>query len=436
MAVAIAMFVFGSAGILISTAFDLKIRIKRVGISVYWLFPLVAAIVVLATGTLDIQNFGASLIKDSALNPVKILVLFLSMTSMSVMLDELGFFRALALRAARHAGGSQLKFFFILYFTVAVLTAFTSNDVIVLTFTPFLCYFAKNCDVNPIPYIFSEFVAANSWSMIFIIGNPTNIYLAGSYGIDFGTYFTQMALPTLFGCVVSLAVLTALFYKQLKKPMNVSFRGTAEFDKPAVAAGAGILGLTTILLAVSSYINVEMWLISVCGAALMLITELAMSLARRKNKAVFAAVFKRMPWAFVPFLLSMFALTLALSAHGITEKIAAFLSSDYPEFVFGGASSLAAAFINNIPMTVFFTDLIAYLPAEQLTGALYASVIGSNLGTLFTPIGSLAAIMWGRILKEQNVKFGFLRFSAYGTAVGLPALAAALGGLSLMLWIL
>ena len=36
---------------------------------------------------------------------------------------------------------------------------------------------AKNASINPIPYLAAEFVAANTWSMALIIGNPTNIYL-------------------------------------------------------------------------------------------------------------------------------------------------------------------------------------------------------------------------------------------------------------------
>lgn len=58
---------------------------------------------------------------------------------------------------------------------VAILTIFTSNDIVILTFTPFICYFSKNAKINPIPYLVAEF-AATTYSMMLIIGNPTNIY--------------------------------------------------------------------------------------------------------------------------------------------------------------------------------------------------------------------------------------------------------------------
>jgi arsenical pump membrane protein len=65
------------------------------------------------------------------------------MTAFSVFLDELGFFRVLASAALHRAGSSQKILFFILYFTVSILTVFTSNDIIILTFTPFICAFAR-----------------------------------------------------------------------------------------------------------------------------------------------------------------------------------------------------------------------------------------------------------------------------------------------------
>lgn len=77
--------------------------------------------------------------------------LFLSMTFLSVFLDELGFFSFLAVKALEKSGTNQKKLFFYLYFTVSVLTVFTSNDVIILTFTPFICYFSKTPALTPFP---------------------------------------------------------------------------------------------------------------------------------------------------------------------------------------------------------------------------------------------------------------------------------------------
>ena len=102
------------------------------------------------------------------------------MTVLSVFLDEVGFFGYIAAFALKKAGRSRKRLFFYLYITVSVLTVFTSNDIIILTFTPFICYFAKSAKIDPVPYLFAEFIAANTWSMALIIGNPTNIYISSA----------------------------------------------------------------------------------------------------------------------------------------------------------------------------------------------------------------------------------------------------------------
>ena len=142
------------------------------------------------------------------------------MTALSVFLDEMGFFKYLATLATKKAKANQFSLFLTLYLLVSVLTVFTSNDIVILTFTPFICYFAKNTKINPVPYLVAEFAAANTWSMMLIIGNPTNVYIASAAGIDFISYLAVMALPTVVAGLCSLGVLYLLFRKSLKKPLE------------------------------------------------------------------------------------------------------------------------------------------------------------------------------------------------------------------------
>ena len=142
-------------------------------------------IVLIIAGKCDIKRLASALAAENAVNPIKILVLFISMTFLSIYLDETGFFSYLAEKTLRLAKTSQVKIFVFLYLTVSFLTVFTSNDIIILTFTPFML-FSKNAKINPLPYLVAEFVAANTWSMALIIGNP-NIYLASFSGIGFSS---------------------------------------------------------------------------------------------------------------------------------------------------------------------------------------------------------------------------------------------------------
>lgn len=80
-------------------------------------------------------------------------------------------------------------------------------------------------------------------------------------------------------------------------------------------------------------------------------------------------------------------------------------------------------------MSVLFVDIISNFATLASHEAIYASIIGSNIAAFFTPIGALAGMMWMGILKQNRVKFTFLKFTAYGAIISIPTLIASLGGL-------
>ena len=407
-----------------------KLRIRKLNISPYWAVALLGAVVLLIVKTEHISAVGQAMIANTAINPLKILVLFISMTVLSIFLDELGLFRYLASKILKRAKSGQIKLFIYLYITVSVLTMFTSNDIIILSFTPFICYFAKNAKIDPIPFLAAEFVAANTWSMALIIGNPTNIYLATASGIDFLGYIKVSILPTLTAGVVAFLMLFILFRKKLRAPICGEPEEVVIEDKLLLWVGIAHLGVCTVLLAIGSYINLEMWLISACAVGSLIVFNGIISLVRKKKPVHLWGCIKRIPYELVPFLLSMFTMIVILSEEGVTAQIANLLGTDLSILKYGATSFLTANIINNIPMSVLFSSIISSSPVGA--GAIYATVIGSNISAFFTPIGALAGIMWSSILSEHGYKFGYLSFLKMGLIIALPTLFAALGVLCLV----
>lgn len=407
-----------------------QVRLGKITLGSYWIVTLVGGAVLLATGCVKIGSLGAALVADTAINPIKILVLFISMTILSIFLDELGFFRYLANVALKRAGKSQIKLFMLLYVTVSVLTVFTSNDIIILSFTPFICYFAKNAKISPMPFLAAEFVAANTWSMALIIGNPTNIYLVTATGGDFVSYMSVMASVTLVSGLVAFLFLFLLFRKKLSDPIEASPEEVVIKDKLSLWVGIIHLAVCTLLLAVGSYIGIEMWLVSLLAVISLFVCNVVISLFRKERPRALAACLKRAPWELIPFIISMFVMVEALSANGVTDEIFRLLGSALPVWKYGASSFLAANVINNIPMSVLYSSILENTLSQ---GAVFATVIGSNLGACLTPIGALAGIMWSSILKEHGLKFGYADFLKIGVTVGIPALVGALGMLQIIL---
>lgn len=429
--------VLSGIGVFLSVLLKPEFTVGKLRLGTYWLIPLFGALLLICTGGVPLSYIGRGLIADSSVNPLKILLLFFSMTFLSVYLDEVGFFRYLASVALRRAGRSQTVLFVTLYLTVSVLTVFTSNDIVILTFTPFICFFARHAKIDPLPYLISEFVAANTWSLLFLIGNPTNIYLASSAGIGFLPYLAVMALPTVFAGLTSFAVLWLLFRRKLRTPLVGGETTSPEpiADAHELELGVFHLAGATLLLAVSSYLHLEMVWVAVGFALSLAVMTVLLFLHRHSRPSILLSAVRRLPFSLIPFVLSMFVLVLGMNYSGLTDRLAALLITDHPIFRIGISSFFAANLINNIPMSVLFSSILQTVAGdpEVYRAGIFAAVIGSNIGAYLTPVGALAGIMWSSILRRFGVRFSFRKFILYGAAVSLPTLLAALAGLWIVL---
>ena len=404
-----------------------KIRIGRVSFSTYWVIALVGASILLIFSLAPIKEVFTQLTEDASINPIKILVLFFSMTLISIFLDEFGLFQYLANLAVKNAKGNQYALFFSLYALTAALTIFTSNDVVILTLTPFICFFCKRTHVNPLPYLIAEFCAANTWSLMFIIGNPTNIFLATSAGYDFIDYIKVMWLPTLGAGLIELLLLFVLFYNKLKEKITqIDTEEPSVNSKVSLIFGVIHLLVCLVFLIIASYIHVEMWLVSLICATSLFVFSVLISLVRNKNWGFIPGAMKKLPYPLIPFFLSMFVIVVALNYQGITTKVAEFFGTQNVIWIYGYTSLVASNVINNIPMSILYSNLTSGLTGKTYQMAIYASIVGSNIGAFLTPMGALAGIMFTNLVNEHEVKFSFLDFVKYGVVVAIPTITAAL----------
>lgn len=404
------------------------LKIKNFEMQTFWFAPTLGAIILLIFGLVDTNVVFSSMIENSSVNPLEILVLFISMVFLSVVLDEVGFFKYLATLAVKKAKNSQFAMFIILFFMVSILTIFTSNDIIVITFTPFIIFFCKNTKISPIPYLVAEFVAANTWSMLLIIGNPTNIYLATSFNIDFFTYIKYMFLPTIFAGITSLLIMLLIFKNKLKQKLDSNISSDHILDKNIFIISLILLIICIVLLAISSFINLSMWIISLTSAGILLIFLVIYCIFNKDKRYILKESVFRLPFNLIPLLLSMFVIVLTLHQYDITTYIFNLLNTSQPILTFGLSSFVFANLTNNIPMSILYVDIIKNF-TNISPQAIYSSIISSNIAAYFTPIGALAGIMWMSILRKNDVEFSFLKFSIYGSIIAIPTLLVSLGGL-------
>jgi arsenical pump membrane protein len=421
----------------------LRLGMRNIRIDTYFFGVLLGPILIVLFGILNVSQILTGLGGVGSLNPFGILLLFLSMVFMSVFLDITGFFEYCARVALQYAKGNGRRLYFSLYLIVSILTIFTSNDIIILTFTPFIYYFSKNAGIDPKPYLIAEFFAANTWSMMLYIGNPTNIVLAAAFNLRFDEYTIWMILPAIAAGLLNMILLYFLFRKKINQPLRHIQRidpRSAITDPTSTVLGLSMLAGCIVSLVIAPYLGIEMWGISLAfGLALLLLLLFRDLLVAIKKEPFHRAHFtvkttiKRMPLSIIPFVLSLFITVEALRMYGITKDLGVFLnnlcgaSTTATTLVYGVSSAFTANILNNIPMTVAYVPIIQTATGTNILPAVLATTIGSNLGANITPIGALAGIMWMSILRDKEVTLTFKEFVSYGLLITPLTLLICLG---------
>lgn len=429
----IAIFIITIATMMASLMFLPKIRIFKTDFQTHWIIILFGALITILFGLVDVRTLFSMFFENSPMNPVKLVVLFIFLTVLSLFLDEVGFFKWLAYKLINKIQGKQIFIFISVYLLASVLTIFTSNDIIILTLTPFLIYFCKNTKINPYPYLFGILTAANTWSILLIIGNPTNIYLASANNISFIEYFKVMALPGLVAGLSGLAMIYLVFRKQLKAPIE-KIEGKVELKEP-VLVGISIahLAICIILMALSNIIALEMWLVTLITATSLTVISTIYLKIKKLPLQPLVNTYKKAPWNFIPMILSMFVLIVALSSSGVTNTLANFLNQLDPIWGYGLSAHFTSNLMNNQSMSMLFTEMLKTDVSSLAHARIYASIIGSNTGVLLTPFGALAGLMWFDLLKKYDVEITMKSYISKLVLVGFVVLGLSLLTLTIVI---
>ena len=229
-----------------------------------------------------------------------------------------------------------------------------------------------------------------------------------------------MALPTLAAGIIEYIVLFLVFNHKLKLPLTINEEEYHIENKPALFIGLFHLATCLIFLIISSYIGIEMWLVSLICASSLLIITISMCLITKKNWHYVTGSFKKLPYPLIPFFLSMFVIVVALNYQGISSQLASLLSHTNTIWTYGFSSFFVSNLINNIPMSILYSNMC------NTKAAVYASIVGSNIGAFLTPTGALAGIMFTNLVNEHETKYTFLDFIKYGMITSLPIIAITL----------
>jgi arsenical pump membrane protein len=385
-----------------------------------WAVAVVAAAVVLATGAIGIDGVGHAL---SRLGPT---IGFLA--ALLVLADgcrRAGVFDALGGAMAAGARGRPRRLLALVFAAAAGTTAVLSLDATVVLLTPIVFATAARLPAKPRPHVYACSHLANSASLLLPVSNLTNLLAFAACGISFTRFAALMALPWVVALAIEWIVLTRVFADDLRPAARPPEGATAR--APGVPRLAlAIVALTLAGFAMSSLAGIAPVWFATAGAV-------AITLARPPQSATSLAAAAEP--AFLVFVACLGIVVAAAGAHGLTSVVASALptGTSLPDLLaVAGISAVLANLVNNLPATLIVVGVVV----AGAPGVVLAMLIGVNVGPNLTYVGSLATLLWRRIIHAHDEQVDIARFLELGALTVPATLVAATSALWLALQVI
>jgi len=394
---------------------------------------VLGGLLTLAVGAVSLEQFNSTL--RFLFAPV---VTIVSLMALTLIAEQTGLFRVLAFHIARRAGGDGRKLFtYIFIIGTATGTVFT-NDAAVLIFTPLVWRLIDDVsqndwtEANKVPFYFAVLYVANLVGAL-LISNPINIVVANLFSISFAEYARWMILPAVASMLVTYFGLRLYFRSELPKTFTLervaAMQAATAAEKKAQRVMALVLGLTLVAFFAANSIGLPFWKIAALAACIALLATAPLRVVSPK------AVARGIGWDVVLFMAGMFVIAVGLRNAGLSALLQDALRA-LGDATLGGMSFVAAllsgamsSVINNHPtadiMGLTIRDM-SFAAGPQVNRFLALSaLIGGDLGPKMLPIGSLAAMIWFRLLADKGVRIHYRQYIGMGIPLTLAAIVCS-----------
>jgi len=372
---------------------------------------------------------------------------FVALIIISLILDEAGFFGWAALHVARLGNGRGRLLFPMIVLLGAFISAFFANDGAALLLTPIVIAILLRLDFAPqsaLAFIIATGFIADTASLPLVTSNLVNIVSANYFDIGFGRYAAVMVPVNIVSVLATLLVLWIAYARHIPKhysTANLSSPQSAIKDPLVFRAAFPLLVL--LLIAYFATESLGLVISVVTSAAALILMAIAGRWWQGGRDARFSMtnILKKAPWQIVLFSIGMYLVVYGLGNAGLTAYGAQILNWLGQQGALvatvgtGFLSAIVASVMNNMPSTLIGALAIdsAQVPTATRELMIYANIVGNDLGPKFTPIGSLATLLWLHVLAEKDYKISWGQYMKVGLLITPPVLLATL--LALVFWL-
>jgi arsenical pump membrane protein len=336
-----------------------------------------------------------------------------------------GLFAAAGQRMASAARGRPVVLLGLVFCVGAAVTAVLSLDATVVLLTPVVFATALRLRLRPKPQVYACTHLANSASLLLPVSNLTNLLAFRASGLSFARFATTMALPWLAVIGVEWLVLRRFFAPDLVGHGEVVAKVQLEAGG-APRYAVVVLALTLVGFGLASLVHLDPAVVAAGGALALAVPALRGQRARPVDLG------RALALPFLAFVAALGVVVRAVSDAGLGGLVGRLLptgASLWSLLLVAVLAAVLANLVNNLPA------ILLLLPAAAAggPGTVLAALIGVNVGPNLTYVGSLATLLWRRVLRERDAEPAIAEFLRLGGLTVPAALLAATMALWLML---
>jgi arsenical pump membrane protein len=329
--------------------------------------------------------------------------------------DEEGVFHAAGQLMARGSAGQPKQLLRLVFIIASVTTAVLSLDATVVLLTPVVLASARMLRLPPSPHAYAGVHLANTASLLLPVSNLTNLLAFTSAGLSFARFSALMTVPWL----VAIAVEYLVFRWYFAAELSGDDRSHGEQPKPQLPLFAMVVLASTLAgFAITSLIGIAPAWAACAGAAALAVRGLI------RRRGTVGLVVRAINVPFLAFVLALAVVVRAAMVNGLDEVTNALLPSGdglVTLLALAAVAAVLANVVNNLPAVLVMLPLVTGSGAA----AILAVLIGVNVGSNLTYVGSLANLLWRNTLRYNGAEAGAARFSLLGISTVPITLALA-----------
>ena len=363
-----------------------------------------AALILLLIGAIDLPTAGEEV---ASLGPT---VGFLAaVLVLAHLCEQEGLFKAAGQLMANGSKGDPKRLLTLVFVAASLTTAVLSLDATVVLLTPVVFSTASRMGVRPKPHVYATAHLANSASLLLPVSNLTNLLAMNTSGLSFASFAMIMALPWLVSLAIEYCSFRWKFGSDLTLHSEHEQDSTASVAIPKVAVA--VLGITLVGFVLCSPLHIESFWAALLGV--LLLTAKRLVTASESKASQVLGLLKAVNIWFVLFVLSLGIVVRAVVDNGLSETLSHLVpegTSLLTMLALAFIAALLANVVNNLPAVLVLLPLVAHAGPP----AVLAVLIGVNIGPNLTYVGSLATLLWRRILADRDQDTEVAEFTKLG----------------------